>query len=212
MTDKTPFLRRALMSFIGCVIIGIGDGFLRLCNFGNLPFTVMSLSAASLVGCRMGAAQLTINIAMFIPGAFFERRRVNIGTLMNAVFVGFASDITVRLAGMAGDMTAFSLRLVFLAAGYAVYCFGCAVFLGADAGCAPYDMINFILVAHTPLSYRLSRVICDVACVAVGIAVSLAATGNMPSVGAGTLLLAFGTGPTVQLFLTLMGKNKTVSK
>lgn len=145
------------MSFIGCVIIGIGDGFLRLCNFGNLPFTVMSLSAASLVGCSMGAAQLTINIAMFIPGAFFERRRVNIGTLMNAVFVGFASDITVRLAGMAGDMTAFSLRLVFLAAGYAVYCFGCAVFLGADAGCAPYDMINFILVAHTPLSYREPR-------------------------------------------------------
>lgn len=62
----------------------------------------------------------------------------------------------------------------------------------ANLGMAPYDCVSFIVPNKTKLPFRWWRIISDFICVAVGFACGA-------TVGVGTLIMAFGTGPLLPL-------------
>ena len=57
---------------------------------------------------------------------------------------------------------------------------------------APYDCVSYIVPERTKIPFRWWRIAIDVVCVGVGFACEA-------SVGIGTLLMAFGTGPILPL-------------
>ena len=57
---------------------------------------------------------------------------------------------------------------------------------------APYDCVSFIVPNRTKIPFRWWRIISDFTCVAVGFLCG-------STVGVGTLIMAFGTGPLLPL-------------
>ena len=69
---------------------------------------------------------------------------------------------------------------------------GIATYIKADLGVGAIDLISEIISRKSKMQYRLVRVIGDVAFVVIGFLLG-------GTVGVGTVVAAFLTGPTVQL-------------
>ena len=69
---------------------------------------------------------------------------------------------------------------------------GCSFYVTANLGMAPYDCVSFIVPNRTKIPFRWWRIISDFTCVAIGFLCGA-------TVGLGTLIMAFGTGPLLPL-------------
>ncbi|MCH3972296.1 MAG: hypothetical protein LKE53_05950 [Oscillospiraceae bacterium] len=196
---------RAANVVLGIFLIGIAVGFLRMAAFGCDPFTTMNLGISGLLKLQFGNLQLLVNFILLVPVLLLRRKDlIGFGTVFNMVFVGYLADFTVFLFHAAGiTASAMPARIFLFAAAFFIICLGDSLYIGASMGVAPYDAAAYLLetLTHKKLPFKYARILSDVSCVVAGTLTSLP-TGKLWSiVGLGTIVIACGTGPMVQLFL-----------
>jgi len=76
---------------------------------------------------------------------------------------------------------------------------GCSFYVTCNLGMAPYDAISYLVPERTKIPFRWWRIFLDVVCVSVGFACGA-------SIGIGTLIMAFGTGPILPLLNQYVAK------
>lgn len=191
-----PGARRIVFMLLGNVIVGLGSGVMRKIAFGTDPFTLMNLGLCSTLGMDFGTFQLLLNLLLLALVFLFGRRHIGLGTVVNMIFIGYLSDFSLYgLNALLGLTLSFGLRVALMVPAVAVICLGASLYMEADLGISPYDAMAFLLMRLLKgrLSFRMSRILTDMFCVAVGVALSSVA-------GVGTLLFAFFTGPLVVFF------------
>lgn len=197
---------------VGIILIGLCVGLYRLSGFGVDPFSCMNLGISGFLGMSFGNWQLLMNLAIFLVVIFFAREYVGLGTIVNMVFVGYLADFFcwAALDVMMVEVTPV-LRVVFLLAGTLCSSLGCAFYMTAALGIAPYDAVAFILIRFTGnrLSFRAARVGSDVVVMTVGIVFSvLSGNGIWAVAGLGTLVNACLNGPLIQFFKNLLAARR----
>ena len=196
--------RRIILMLTGILFIGICVAGFRLSSFGTDAFTCMNLGISGLIGMSFGTWQLLVNIGILVWVFFTVRKNIGIGTLVNMVCVGYIADFLCYLVrDVMGVTPEIGMRIVFLLIGMFCASFGCAMYMVADLGIAPYDSVAFIIqeLSHGKISFRAGRVISDVTCVAIGVLFCIAAHNNLLEiVGIGTIFNAFCNGPFIQFY------------
>lgn len=202
MSGRKYDAKRTIFMLAGILLIGISVGFYRMGGFGADPFSCMNLGISRFLGISFGNWQLMINAALLAVVWVTVRECIGLGTIINMVMVGYSADFVCWLLQEQICLPVdLPLRILFLLAGMVLITFGCACYMAAGLGIAPYDSIALIITKYTHISFRLARAMGDAAAVLAGIAFCTAAgAGVWQAVGLGTALSVCCNGPLIQFF------------
>lgn len=196
--------RRIAMMLGGILLIGMCVASYRMSGFGVDPFSCMNLGISGFLGMSFGNWQLIANAVLLVVVWFTVRNCIGLGTVVNMVFVGYTADFLCWLfLEQMGLIVTMPLRICFLLAGMLFASLGCACYMVAEMGIAPYDSLAFIITKYAKerISFRLARVASDLTVVAVGVAFCLMAHNNIWEIaGLGTIINACCNGPLIQFF------------
>ncbi len=187
--------RRIIAMFLAVIIMGVGVSLYVLGGMGADPFSTLNLGVSSKLGLSFGTWQILFNGILLVGVFFVDRSMLGLGTLGNMFLVGISADICNSFLAAAAPSTEelnLAVRLVLTLGGVACQILGCSFYVTANLGMAPYDCVTFIVPNKTKIPFRWWRIISDFICVAVGFACGA-------TVGVGTLIMAFGTGPLLPL-------------
>lgn len=195
---------RVFMMLAGILLIGICVASYRMSGFGVDPFSSMNLGVSGFVGMFFGTWQFIVNAVLLVIVWFTVRDCIGPGTIVNMVCVGYTADFLcwLFLEQMGLHVTA-PLRIFLLALGTLFASLGCALYMSAEMGIAPYDSVAFIITSCTKerISFRTARVLSDLAVIIIGITFCLLAKNTIwEIVGLGTIVNACLNGPLIQFF------------
>lgn len=177
-----PRLARLL---VGLWIFGAGEGLVVASELGNSPWSVFAEGLSVRTPLSVGAATVVTSfglLALWIP----LRVRPGLGTLLNAVLIGVAMDVTLWLVGPAS----LGVRIGELAVGIGLVGVGSGLYLGAALGPGPRDGLMTGLHQRTGRPVSFIRAAIELSALGVG-----AVLGG--TLGPGTLAFALLIGPVV---------------
>lgn len=188
-------VRRTFVMLIAVIIMGCGVGFFMQASMGSDPFSTLNLGVSSKIGLSFGSWQVIVNTVLLVLVLVLDRSKLGLGTIGNMFLVGFSADITKGLLSLIITASELGIpaRVGMTLLGVLMQLIGCAFYVTCGLGMAPYDCISYIVPERTKIPFRWWRIITDVSIVAIGFACGA-------SIGIGTLLMAFGTGPVLPLF------------
>ena len=85
---------RAVLVITAVCCQGFGVYWLKNVNFGTDPCSVLNLGIADKIGLDFGTTLLIFNIILFMFVLAFGREQIGLGTLANAILVGYSADFT----------------------------------------------------------------------------------------------------------------------
>ena len=121
------------------------------------------------------------------------------GVIICAISVG-----VFKIAALGVD-PAIWVRVLCLVVGVVIICFGSAFYMTADLGVSTYDAVALIIVNTWKRGkFQYVRIITDVICVLLGVALFLVSGGAARDIitiaGVGTIITAFFMGPLIEFF------------
>jgi len=179
----------------GLVIFGLGEGLLILSTTGNSPWSVLAEGISNTTSLSIGAATFFISVSVLFLWIFIKQKP-GLGTIFNIIIIAGMIDITLSFFDTPSSiwmkyfLAFFSVLLVGLGSG---------IYLVANLGPGPRDGLMTGLTKLTNLPIALVRAFLEISAVLAGWYLG-------GTVGAGTLIFAFGIGPCVALGLFLVNK------
>ncbi len=187
--------RRIIVMLLAVIVMGFGVSLLVLGDMGTDPYSTLNLGVGAKLGLSFGVWQMIFNAILLAVVLFLDHSMLGLGTLGNMFLVGFSADFFKPIwASLFPNAETFSfpVRLVITLLGVAFLLLGCSFYVTSNLGMSPYDSISFIVPNRTKIPFRWWRIITDLLCVVIGFFCGA-------SIGLGTLIMAFGTGPLLPL-------------
>ena len=202
--EKKYTPKRLTLMLVGILLIGMCVASYRISGFGVDAFSCMNLGISGFLKMSFGNWQLIMNAALLIIVWFTVRNCIGPGTIVNMVLVGYTADFLCWLfLDQLHLSVTMPLRILFLLVGTLLASLGCACYMIADMGIAPYDSVAFIITKYTKekISFRLARVMSDLTVILVGVIFCMMAGNSIwQIVGLGTIVNACFNGPLIQFF------------
>ena len=190
-----PKLSTSFFLIFGLVIFGLGEGLLILSTTGNSPWSVLAEGISNTTSLSIGAATFFISVSVLFLWIFIKQKP-GLGTIFNIIIIAGMIDVTLSFFDSPSSiwmkyfLAFFSVLLVGLGSG---------IYLVANLGPGPRDGLMTGLTKLTNLPIALVRAFLEISAVLAGWYLG-------GTVGAGTLIFAFGIGPCVALGLFLVNK------
>ena len=190
-----PKLSTSFFLIFGLVIFGLGEGLLILSTTGNSPWSVLAEGISNTTSLSIGVATFFISVSVLFLWIFIKQKP-GLGTIFNIIIIAGMIDITLSFFDAPSSiwmkyfLAFFSVLLVGLGSG---------IYLVANLGPGPRDGLMTGLTKLTNLPIALVRAFLEISAVLAGWYLG-------GTVGAGTLIFAFGIGPCVALGLFLVNK------
>lgn len=181
--EKNTTTYRVIFVILGIIIIAFGISLFVRSEFGTDPFTCLNMGISSLTGISFGTCQLVMNLILFIFQLIFGRKDVGIGTLINAVFIGYLVDLFDFLYSFLPQKSLVEQILLMIIA-LIVIGYGVAMYMEANMGISPYDSLGVILSDRLKRKYSIMRMAQDITCVVIGLLLG-------GPFGIATILMAF---------------------
>jgi uncharacterized membrane protein YczE len=178
---------------LGLWLFGTGEGLIVLAGLGNSPWTVLAQGVSVQTPLSIGAATILIS-AIVVASWSLLRETPGLGTVLNAVLVGIAIDVTLDVVPSPTGIW----RALALLGGIAGVSLASGLYLTARLGPGPRDGLMTGIVRRTGRSFRLVRVTLELSALLIG-----ALLGG--TVGIGTVAFALLIGPGVQAVLGAFG-------
>lgn len=182
--------RRFPQLFVGLVLYGVSLALMVRGDLGLAPWDVLHSGLVRYVPITLGqmvVAMSFVVLLLWIP----LREKPGIGTVANALVIGFSADATLALLDRPDGL---ATRVALLVAGVVLNGLATALYIGSQFGRGPRDGLMTGLARRTGWSLRLVRTGLEVTVVVLGVAL-----GGV--LGLGTVLYALAIGPLAQLML-----------
>jgi uncharacterized membrane protein YczE len=178
----------------GLAFFGLGITLFIQANLGLAPWDVFHKGLSEKLDVSIGLVIVGVGLLLlllWIP----LRQKPGVGTVLNALEIGFVVNLTKPLVGEPDQLV---MRTLMVIAGVLVIALGSALYIGAGLGSGPRDGLMLGLskrsIAGRQISIRLARTVIELTVMVAGLFLG-------GSIGVGTLIFMFGIGPLVQLIL-----------
>lgn len=190
---KNQMWKRIIISLVGLILCGIGVAMFLYSGMGVDPASVFELGIGRVFGISYGTSSALINVIILLIVFFIDKSFINISSVIAIFGIGYTADFVRKILTILvqGEIHLL-LKLVLILVGLFIMSCGIATYIKADLGVGAIDLISEIISRKTKVQYRLVIVIGDTAFVVIGYILG-------GTVGVGTVVAAFLTGPTVQL-------------
>lgn len=184
--------RKLVVAMAGLIICGIGVGIFLYSGLGVDPASVFELGIGNVFHISYGTSSAAINVVILIIVLFLDKSYINISSILAIFGIGYTADFVNFVLGLflKGEQHII-VRLCMIIIGLLIMSTGIAAYIRAELGVGAIDLISEIISNKLKISYRIVRISADVAFVVIGYILG-------GSVGIGTVLAAFMTGPSVQ--------------
>ena len=179
----------------GLTLFGLGEGLLIVSFTGASPWSVLAQGISININLSIGTITLLISIAvliLWIPLGL----KPGMGTIFNALIIAFMIDICIKFVPTPSNYTNQILLAVLSVLAVGI---GGGIYLISNLGAGPRDGLMIGLQKLTKLPIAAVRGTLEISVVSIGWYLG-------GTVGIGTLLFAFGIGPSVALGLYLVDK------
>ncbi len=198
-------LKRIFMSLFGVIICAISVGIFKIAALGVDPFQSFMAGLDSIVPIGFGTLYVITNAVLLLFALIFDRHYIGIATFINLFLLGYITQFTYEYLQTVIVEPSMITRVICLVVGVVIICFGSAFYMTADLGVSTYDAIALIICnTWKKGKFQYVRIITDLCCVILGVALFLLAGGKIVSVptiaGVGTIITAFFMGPLIEFF------------
>ena len=196
------FKPRIVMTVLGVFVCSMAVGLFKCSLFGVDPFQCFAMGSWGklMPNYSYGFYYMAISILFLIVDLFLDKHYIGIATFINLFLTGYVVDFSVSLINRFLAEPTMVQRVLMLAAGILIICFGSSLYMTADLGVSVYDAIAIVIGNRTPIPFRFARIICDVICVSIGTICVLAGAVGGVLPGIGTIITAFFMGPLIDFF------------
>ena len=180
---------------LGLVLFGLGEGLLIVSFAGASPWSILAQGIALNVDLSIGIITVLISIGvlfLWLP----LKQKPGIGTILNAIIIGLMIDVCVKFIPTPEN---YLNQLILATIAVLTVGLGGGIYLVANLGAGPRDGLMVGLQKKTNLPIATVRAFLEITVMSIGWYLG-------GTVGIGTLLFAFGIGPSVALGLYLVGK------
>ena len=208
---KDRLTRRIVMSALGVVICGVSVGMFKHAALGVDPFQALMSGLDAVIPIRFGTLYVLVNLLLLLFALVFDRHKIGLATLINLFLLGYIAEFSQKCVFALLPDPSLPVRFVLLGAAIVIMCMASAFYFTADLGVSTYDALSLIWSERQKkLPFFACRVISDLVCVALGVALCRLAgftlAGITREVGIGTVVTAFFMGPLIEFF------NRTVAR
>ena len=178
----------------GLAFFGFGITLFLRANLGLAPWDIFHKGLSKKLDLSIGLVIVGVGLLLlllWIP----LRQRPGVGTILNALEIGFVVNLTKPLIGEPDQLI---IRALMVVAGVVVIGLGSALYIGAGLGSGPRDGL---MLGLSKYSIKGRQISIRVARTAVELTVMVAGLLLGGSIGVGTLIFMFGIGPLVQQIL-----------
>ncbi len=198
-SEKPLNLKPKIITFFflcfGLTLFGVGEGLLLVSAAGASPWSVFAQGIHLSIGLSVGAVTIIISILVLLLWVPLSQKP-GMGTILNALIIGIMIDICIKFVPTPEDF----ISQIFLAvAAVLIVGLGGGIYLVANLGAGPRDGLMIGLQKKTNFPIAAVRATLEITVMSIGWYLG-------GTVGAGTLLFAFGIGPAVALSLFIVGK------
>tara|TARA_B100001123_G_C15308884_1_gene1023634 strand:+ start:2132 stop:2782 length:651 start_codon:yes stop_codon:yes gene_type:complete len=199
-SSENPFnLKPKLSTFfflcLGLALFGLGEGLLIVSFAGASPWSVLAQGISLNLNYSIGFITLVISIIVLILWIPLKQKP-GMGTIFNALIIAGMIDLCIKF--FPTPESYFSQIILAIIAVLTVG-LGGGIYLIANLGPGARDGLMIGLQQKTNLPIATVRAFIEISVVSIGWYLG-------GTVGAGTLLFAFGIGPAVALGLYLVDK------
>lgn len=185
--------RRIIMTVFGVLISGFSVGMFNFSAFGMDPFQVFAHGVWKHTTIGYGTFYSIINLIMLVIVFLVDRRKIGLGTFINIFLLGYVVQFSSWLFATYIPNHSLVIRVLLLAIGLIILCFGASLYFTGDLGVSTYDAVALILSEKKVARFQYCRIASDFICTLIGFL--LGAT-----VGIGTIVTAFFMGPIIAYF------------
>ena len=181
---------------IGLTVAHLGVTLFLQSALGTDTFTVFIQGLSRVFGLTVGTVHVIVLCILMVVMLATTKGYVKPGTVVCAFCGGPIIDLfTWMLQGAINEASPMALRVVSMLVGCVVLALGMSIVINSNAGTGPNDLVAIILSDKLEqIEFRWVRVGCDLFFVAAGFLLG-------GTVGVGTVVAAFCTGPLVQFWL-----------
>ena len=198
-SERTLNFRPKISTFFflcfGLALFGLGEGLLIVSTAGASPWSVLAQGISLNSGFSIGILTIFISVGvlfLWLP----LNQKPGIGTILNALIIGLMIDVCIKFVPTPAN---YISQLLLSVTAVLIVGFGGGVYLVANLGAGPRDGLMVGLQQKTNLPIAAVRAFLEITVMSIGWYLG-------GTVGVGTLLFAFGIGPTVALGLFIVGK------
>lgn len=190
---------RSLFVLLGTAIAAFGCSLFITATLGSDPVTAFVLGLSFATTIKFGTMMNIFNAICFVIVLVWDRKRINIGTVLYTFTLGTFCDIFIALVtGLAGS--GIVVRVLMIVIGSVAIGFGLGLYQGARFGAGPSDALNQIISEKFNIPLKWERMGFDLIMI-VG-ALVLGGAARFEIVHVGTLAGMFAVGPIMAPTIT----------
>ena len=190
-----PKLKTFIYLVLGLILFGLGETLLITANQGVSPWTVLAQGLSFQLNLSIGITTFIVSIIVLLLW-YPLKQKPGLGTILNVILISIVIDLSIPILPYPKTMfyqiiqSLFAVLIVGIGSGF---------YLTANLGPGPRDglMTGFQKLTNQPIA--IIRTVIEITAVVIGFYL-----GGV--VGIGTLLFAFGIGPSVSLGIFIVIK------
>ena len=190
-----PNIKTLIYLLLGLFLFAIGETLLITANQGVSPWTVLAQGISFQTNLSIGFTTFIVSLIVLILW-YPLKQKPGLGTILNIVLISIIIDLTIPILPYPKS---FLFQIIQSIIAVFIVGLGSGFYLTANLGPGPRDGLMTGLQSLTNQPIALIRTIIEVSAVGVGFYL-----GGI--VGIGTLLFAFGIGPTVSIGIFIVIK------
>ena len=183
-----PNIKTLIFLVLGLSLFAIGETLLITANQGVSPWTVLAQGISFQTNLSIGFTTFIVSLIVLILW-YPLKQKPGLGTILNIVLISIIIDLTIPILPYPKS---FLFQIIQSIIAVFIVGLGSGFYLTANLGPGPRDGLMTGLQSLTNQPIALIRTIIEVSAVGLGFYL-----GGI--VGIGTLLFAFGIGPTVSI-------------
>ena len=195
--SAADWAKALIILLIGLTVAHLGVTLFLLSELGTDTFTVFIQGLSRIFGVSVGTVHVIVLCILMVIMLVTTKGYVKPGTVVCAFCGGPIIDLfTWMLDGWINVDAGMPVRVISMLAGCVILSAGMSIVINSNAGTGPNDLVAVILSDRIEkVQFRWVRVGCDLFFVVLGFLLG-------GTVGAGTLVAVFLTGPLVQFWLS----------
>lgn len=160
------YLMKTLIVIVGSVISAYGITLAIGAGFGGATLAVLWQGLSNVTGITIGTSSLIVAAVMIIFAFFYDRKQINIGTILYQIIYSFFVDVFTKIQHYT-DIKA--LNFIIMLIGIVVFSFGTGLYSATDFGRGSYEAVTFSLAEKNNWKIKIVRMTQDVLMVLVGV-------------------------------------------
>ncbi len=162
---KLEFTARLILYFSGIAIMTLGISLIIKAQLGVAPWDVLHIGLFTTFGLTIGTWSQIVGFIVIIFTFIFDRTLIQIGTLLNMIFVGVFIDLYLGIMPTIDDIL---LQCITLIVGILLMGLGAGLYITSKLGPGPRDGLLLALNRRYHWSIRIIKTVMELSVLMIG--------------------------------------------